>query len=73
MADENFIVCGPDLFHSETGHRVNVLLCFVFTARIEDMKQGLLNKISDLGKELPLNTLDVLIDKFGGPDKVAEV
>uniref|UniRef100_A0A8C6L7B8 Protein strawberry notch homolog 2 n=1 Tax=Nothobranchius furzeri TaxID=105023 RepID=A0A8C6L7B8_NOTFU len=40
---------------------------------IEEMKQGLLNKISVLGKELPLNTLDVLIDKFGGPDKVAEM
>lgn len=37
------------------------------------MKQGLLNKISELGKELPLNTLDELIDKFGGPDKVSEV
>uniref|UniRef100_A0A671UA67 Protein strawberry notch homolog 2 n=1 Tax=Sparus aurata TaxID=8175 RepID=A0A671UA67_SPAAU len=43
------------------------------TARIEDMKQGLLNKISILGKELPLNTLDELIDKFGGPDKVSEM
>lgn len=37
------------------------------------MKQGLLNKIAVLGKELPLNTLDELIDKFGGPDKVSEV
>ena len=37
------------------------------------MKQGLLNKISELGKELPLNTLDELIDKFGGPEKVSEV
>lgn len=37
------------------------------------MKQGLLNKISELGKELPLNTLDELIDKFGGPDKVSEM
>ncbi len=37
------------------------------------MKQDLLNKISILGKELPLNTLDELIDKFGGPDKVSEV
>uniref|UniRef100_A0A4W6DA11 Protein strawberry notch homolog 2 n=1 Tax=Lates calcarifer TaxID=8187 RepID=A0A4W6DA11_LATCA len=45
----------------------------VFTARIEEMKQGLLNKISELGKELPLNTLDELIDKFGGPDKVSEM
>ncbi|XP_026160344.1 strawberry notch homolog 2b isoform X2 [Mastacembelus armatus] len=43
------------------------------TARIEEMKQGLLNKISDLGRELPLNTLDELIDKFGGPDKVSEM
>lgn len=37
------------------------------------MKQDLLNKIAELGKELPLNTLDELIDKFGGPDKVSEV
>lgn len=37
------------------------------------MKQGLLNKIAELGKELPLNTLDELIDKFGGPEKVSEV
>ncbi|XP_047442828.1 protein strawberry notch homolog 2 [Mugil cephalus] len=43
------------------------------TARIEEMKQSLLNKISELGKELPLNTLDELIDKFGGPDKVSEM
>ncbi|TRZ02814.1 hypothetical protein DNTS_026424, partial [Danionella cerebrum] len=42
------------------------------TARLEEMKQGLLNKIADLGKELPLNTLDELIDKFGGPEKVSE-
>ncbi|KAM9763148.1 strawberry notch homolog 2b isoform 2-T2 [Menidia menidia] len=42
-------------------------------ARIEEMKQGLLHKISELGKELPLNTLDVLIDKFGGPEKVSEM
>lgn len=46
---------------------------FVSTARIEEMKQSLLNQISELGKELPLNTLDELIDKFGGPDKVSEV
>uniref|UniRef100_A0AAQ5XJ67 Protein strawberry notch homolog 2 n=1 Tax=Amphiprion ocellaris TaxID=80972 RepID=A0AAQ5XJ67_AMPOC len=51
----------------------NVLLCFVFIARIEELKQSLLNKISELGKELPLNTLDELIDKFGGPDKVSEM
>lgn len=62
-----------NFFHSEPGHRVIVPLFFVFTARIEEMKQSLLNKISEIGKELPLNTLDVLIDKFGGPDKVAEV
>uniref|UniRef100_A0A3B3DJF7 Protein strawberry notch homolog 2 n=1 Tax=Oryzias melastigma TaxID=30732 RepID=A0A3B3DJF7_ORYME len=43
------------------------------SARIEEMKQNLLNKIAELGKELPLNTLDVLIDKFGGPDKVSEM
>lgn len=43
------------------------------TARIDEMKHDLLHKISILGKELPLNTLDELIDKFGGPDKVSEV
>uniref|UniRef100_A0A8C8I887 Protein strawberry notch homolog 2 n=1 Tax=Oncorhynchus tshawytscha TaxID=74940 RepID=A0A8C8I887_ONCTS len=40
---------------------------------IEEMKQDLLNKIADLGKELPLNTLDELIDKLGGPEKVSEM
>uniref|UniRef100_A0A7N8XMX9 Protein strawberry notch homolog 2 n=1 Tax=Mastacembelus armatus TaxID=205130 RepID=A0A7N8XMX9_9TELE len=55
------------------------ILCFKWNCkwsvitRIEEMKQGLLNKISDLGRELPLNTLDELIDKFGGPDKVSEM
>lgn len=42
-------------------------------ARLEEKKQGLLNKIAELGKELPLNTLDELIDKFGGPEKVSEM
>ncbi|KAL2089612.1 hypothetical protein ACEWY4_014300 [Coilia grayii] len=40
---------------------------------IEKLKQALLTKISELGKELPLNTLDELIDKFGGPEKVSEM
>uniref|UniRef100_A0A8C1WJE1 Protein strawberry notch homolog 2 n=1 Tax=Cyprinus carpio TaxID=7962 RepID=A0A8C1WJE1_CYPCA len=40
---------------------------------LEEMKQGLLNKIAVLGKELPLNTLDELIDKFGGPEQVSEM
>uniref|UniRef100_A0A3B3UEU7 Protein strawberry notch homolog 2 n=1 Tax=Poecilia latipinna TaxID=48699 RepID=A0A3B3UEU7_9TELE len=43
------------------------------SARIEEMKHSLLTKIAELGKELPLNTLDVLIDRFGGPDKVSEM
>uniref|UniRef100_A0A3Q0T5L9 Protein strawberry notch homolog 2 n=1 Tax=Amphilophus citrinellus TaxID=61819 RepID=A0A3Q0T5L9_AMPCI len=43
------------------------------TARIEEMKQDLLNKIAELANELPLNTLDELIDLFGGPDKVSEM
>lgn len=37
------------------------------------MKQQLLGKIAELGKELPLNTLDELIDQFGGPEEVSEV
>uniref|UniRef100_A0AAR2J1M7 Protein strawberry notch homolog 2 n=1 Tax=Pygocentrus nattereri TaxID=42514 RepID=A0AAR2J1M7_PYGNA len=37
-----------------------------------ELRHGLLAKIAELGKELPLNTLDELIDRFGGPEKVAE-
>ena len=33
----------------------------------------LLDKIEILGKRLPPNTLDQLIDELGGPDKVGEV
>uniref|UniRef100_A0A670XTI1 Protein strawberry notch homolog 2 n=1 Tax=Pseudonaja textilis TaxID=8673 RepID=A0A670XTI1_PSETE len=40
---------------------------------VENMKQELLSQVKDLGKELPLNTLDELIDYFGGPEKVAEM
>uniref|UniRef100_A0A8C9Z2T9 Protein strawberry notch homolog 2 n=1 Tax=Sander lucioperca TaxID=283035 RepID=A0A8C9Z2T9_SANLU len=56
----------------QTGRERSLSLVCVVT-RIEEMKQGLLNKIAMLGKELPLNTLDELIDKFGGPDKVSEM
>uniref|UniRef100_A0A665TGD1 Protein strawberry notch homolog 2 n=1 Tax=Echeneis naucrates TaxID=173247 RepID=A0A665TGD1_ECHNA len=56
----------------QTGREVSLCFCFRLS-RIEEMKQDLLNKISVLGKELPLNTLDELIDKFGGPDKVSEM
>uniref|UniRef100_A0A8C5IMW4 Protein strawberry notch homolog 2 n=1 Tax=Junco hyemalis TaxID=40217 RepID=A0A8C5IMW4_JUNHY len=41
--------------------------------RVEKMKQDLLAKVKALGKELPLNTLDQLIDYFGGPENVAEM
>ncbi|XP_053156110.1 protein strawberry notch homolog 2 isoform X2 [Hemicordylus capensis] len=40
---------------------------------MEKMKQDLLSKVKALGKELPLNTLDELIDHFGGPEHVAEM
>lgn len=40
---------------------------------VEKLKQDLLAKVKALGKELPLNTLDELINHFGGPDHVAEV
>lgn len=43
------------------------------TAKLEELKQKLLAKIAELGKELPLNTLDELIDQFGGPEKVSEM
>ncbi|KAL1281104.1 hypothetical protein QQF64_015704 [Cirrhinus molitorella] len=42
-------------------------------AKLEELKQRLLGKIAELGKELPLNTLDELIDRFGGPEKVSEM
>lgn len=50
-----------------------ILIFLLFTAKLEELKQGLLVKIAELGKELPLNTLDELIDQFGGPEKVSEV
>ncbi|XP_078526067.1 protein strawberry notch homolog 2 isoform X2 [Lissotriton helveticus] len=40
---------------------------------VERMKQDLITKVKELGKDLPLNTLDELIDQFGGPDYVAEM
>ncbi|KAM6235824.1 protein strawberry notch homolog 2 isoform 2-T2 [Porphyrio hochstetteri] len=41
--------------------------------QVEKMKQDLLTKVKALGKELPLNTLDELINHFGGPEHVAEM
>ncbi|KFP63885.1 Protein strawberry notch 2, partial [Cariama cristata] len=41
--------------------------------QVEKMKQDLLAKVKALGKELPLNTLDELINHFGGPEHVAEM
>ncbi|XP_033821766.1 protein strawberry notch homolog 2 isoform X2 [Periophthalmus magnuspinnatus] len=61
----------PDSLENDDVIFVNHTSCQ--TARIEEMKQGLLTKIAELGKELPLNTLDELIDKFGGPEKVSEM
>uniref|UniRef100_A0A8C1XHC4 Protein strawberry notch homolog 2 n=1 Tax=Cyprinus carpio TaxID=7962 RepID=A0A8C1XHC4_CYPCA len=49
-----------------------VILC-VFSAKLEELKLRLLGRIAELGKELPLNTLDELIDRFGGPEKVSEM
>ncbi|KAK2492953.1 hypothetical protein MC885_018460 [Smutsia gigantea] len=41
--------------------------------RVERLKQDLLTKVRMLGRELPVNTLDELIDQLGGPECVAEM
>ncbi|VTJ68874.1 Hypothetical predicted protein [Marmota monax] len=41
--------------------------------RVERLKQDLLAKVRVLGQELPVNTLDELIDQLGGPERVAEM
>ncbi|TKC40816.1 hypothetical protein EI555_007841 [Monodon monoceros] len=41
--------------------------------RVERLKQDLLAKVQVLGRELPVNTLDELIDQLGGPECVAEM
>ncbi|XP_016298085.1 protein strawberry notch homolog 2-like [Sinocyclocheilus anshuiensis] len=63
----------PDSVQDNTDDVIFVNQTSYQMARLEEMKQGLLNKIAELGKELPLNTLDELIDKFGGPEQVSEM
>ncbi|XP_004717047.1 protein strawberry notch homolog 2 [Echinops telfairi] len=41
--------------------------------RVQRLKQELLAKVRDLGRDLPVNTLDELIDQLGGPEAVAEM
>ncbi|XP_050595329.1 protein strawberry notch isoform X1 [Bombus affinis] len=41
--------------------------------RAYTMKKELLSQVEDLGERLPPNTLDQLIDEFGGPENVAEM
>ncbi|CAN0133163.1 unnamed protein product [Lampetra fluviatilis] len=56
----------PIDYSGETGHRAYVRMLF-------EMKQDLLRKVDELTKDLPLNTLDELIEKLGGPSIVAEM
>lgn len=41
--------------------------------RAQKMKAELLKNITNLGRKLPPNTLDQLIDELGGPENVAEM
>uniref|UniRef100_A0A8C2PQ48 Protein strawberry notch homolog 2 n=1 Tax=Cyprinus carpio TaxID=7962 RepID=A0A8C2PQ48_CYPCA len=61
------------IFVNQTSYQMAPCILMIFPKKLEEMKQGLLNKIAVLGKELPLNTLDELIDKFGGPEQVSEM
>lgn len=36
-------------------------------------KEALLDKIQELGRRLPTNSLDYLVDRLGGPNCVAEL
>ncbi|XP_026769576.1 protein strawberry notch homolog 2 isoform X2 [Pangasianodon hypophthalmus] len=63
----------PDSLQDNSDDVIFITQTNCHAARLEEIKQSLLNKISELGKELPLNTLDELIDKFGGPEKVSEM
>ncbi|XP_004866032.1 protein strawberry notch homolog 2 isoform X1 [Heterocephalus glaber] len=58
---------GPLCLPQRDLHGPAVLEC------VERLKQDLLAKVRALGRELPVNTLDQLIDQLGGPEHVAEM
>ncbi|XP_066061897.1 protein strawberry notch homolog 2 isoform X1 [Chamaea fasciata] len=72
FVDHTFVCTGEDRgsFHMLPPQRE---LHGLRELKVEKMKQDLLAKVKALGKELPLNTLDELIDNFGGPENVAEM
>lgn len=39
--------------------------------KVMRMRSDLLRMVTDLGRKLPPNTLDQLIDELGGPEKVS--
>lgn len=67
----NFCISFAGNFHMQPSHKEMHGLREL--EHVEKMKQDLLAKVKALGKELPLNTLDELINHFGGPEHVAEV
>uniref|UniRef100_A0A8C1NBA7 Protein strawberry notch homolog 2 n=1 Tax=Cyprinus carpio TaxID=7962 RepID=A0A8C1NBA7_CYPCA len=62
-----------EVLDENDGHLDRFVSACKCSSHLISLKLRLLGRIAELGKELPLNTLDELIDRFGGPEKVSEM